>query len=195
MFVDHFANPGSGWETAPLPSGTTFAYGADDYIVVARGALHHFSYSPYTQPIQQLNTSMTATQSAGPPSGAGFGLVCRRGVGTAEIQYEFLVLGRTWVVERRNGDSTNSAPAILLQGKSPVAPGAVPITVGAMCATEGDGRTTRLVLFLNGTKVADLPNVAPTFQDTGWRSGIDVASGAAPSTVTVSEFEERDLAL
>jgi hypothetical protein len=194
VFSDDFTDPESGWQSAPLPSGTTFGYGPGGYVVVARGHLHHFAYSPYIQPVQQLNTSLTALESAGAPSGAGFGVVCRRGQGQAEVQYEFLVLGASWVVERRDGATGSTPPTILQQGTTAVHPGPVPVTVVAMCATETDGRTTRLALFLNGSKVADLANRAATFQDTGWRGGIDVAS-VVSSTVTANRFEERDMAL
>ena len=198
VFSDDFSDPTSGWTTAPLPSGTTFAYGVGGYVVTAKGALHHFSFAPYVDPVQQLSQSVSATEPATPgASGAGgVGVVCRRGTGSSQLQYEFLVFSdRRWYVERRDGAAEGSVPTVLKQGSLSAGPGSTPVEVDGMCASETDGRTTRLALFVNGRKVADLANVASTFLDLGWRGGIDVASGANPSTFTVGHFAERDLAL
>lgn len=196
VFQDDFSDPGSGWTTTPLPSGTTFTYGPAGYAVVAKGDLHHFSFAPYADPVQQLSASVSATESSAADSAGGVGVVCRRGSGSSQLQYEFLLFSdRRWYVERRDGVTGTSVPTVLKQGSSAVAPGSTSVAVAGMCASETDGRTTRLALFVNGLKVADVADVATTFQDLGWRSGIDVASGNSPATIDISQFEERDLAL
>ncbi len=49
-------------------------------------------------------------------------------------------------------------------------------------------------MFVNGTQVTDLTDTAPTFQDSGWITGIATASQApVTSTVTAMEFQERNL--
>jgi len=164
--------------------------------VVAMGDLHHFSFAPYTDPVQQLSAAVSATESSAAGSAGGVGVLCRRGSGSTLLQYEFLVFSdRRWYVERRDGADDTSVPTVLKQGSSAVAPGSAPVEVSGMCASETDGRTTRLVLFVNGQKVADIANVATTFEDLGWRAGIDVASRNSPATIDISRFEERDLAL
>jgi hypothetical protein len=196
VFQDDFSDPNSGWTTAPLPSGTTFAYGPAGYMVVAKGDLHHFSFAPSIDPVQQLSASVSATESSAAGSAGGVGVVCRRGSGSNQLQYEFLVFSdHRWYVERRDGAVGTSVPTVLKQGTSSVAPGAAPVEIAGMCASEVDGRTTRLVLFVNAREVADVSDVATTFVDLGWRGGIDVASGTSPATINISRFEERDLAL
>jgi hypothetical protein len=194
VFSDDFHDSSSGWSTSTLPSGTSFAYRGGKYVVVAKGALHHYAESPYAQPHRQLIASVTATQVAGAPDGAGFGVTCRRGLGAQQVRYQFLVLtGGQFFIEGGTGpDSGTTAPVILKQGTSPVSPGAAPLMVVGACMSERDGRTTRLVLFVNGTSVADVTDVRDLAAN-GWLGGLDVASrDPNPSTVTVTRFEERD---
>jgi hypothetical protein len=194
VFSDDFHDSGSGWSTSTLPSGTSFAYRGGKYVVVAKGALHHYAESPHALPHRQLASSLTATQAGGAPDGTGFGVTCRRGLGAQQVRYQFLVLtGGQFFIEGGTGpDSSTTAPVILKQGTSPVSPGATPVTVVGACMSFPDGRTTRLVLFVNGTNVADLTDVQDLAAN-GWLAGIDVASREPnASTVTVTRFEERD---
>lgn len=199
VFSDDFGDSGSGWTTQSLPSGTTFTYGSDGYVITGSGALHHFSSAPFSVPVPQIQVSMTATQVGGGPNQSGFGVSCRRpplDVGPASLnRYEFLVEnGSRFFVERRDGElSTTTPPLLLKEGSAPAAPGARPITLTATCSTLADGRTTRLVFVVNGRTVADLTDAAPKSSSPGWLSSIVVSTTAsAPSTVTVSHFEVRD---
>ena len=55
-----------------------------------------------------------------------------------------------------------------------------------------DGATTRLVLFVDGQPLVDFTDkVAPS--SAGWTGGIVMSSLEAPSTMTATYFEERDL--
>jgi hypothetical protein len=194
VFSDDFHDSSSGWSTATLPSGTVLSYTGGKYVILAKGDLHHYAESPYQQVRRQLTASVTGTQSAGAPEGAGFGVTCRRGVGAQQVRYQFLVLtGGQFFVEAGTGpDSGTAVPVILKQGSSPASPGTSPITVVGACLGEADGKTTRLVLFVNGTSVADLTDVQ-NLSGNGWLSGIDVASrNTSASTVTVTRFVERD---
>jgi hypothetical protein len=58
VFSDDFSDPGSGWPTEPLASGTTFNYEKAGYVVVAKGDLVHFAGSPYDRPLRQLGMSV-----------------------------------------------------------------------------------------------------------------------------------------
>ena len=73
VFSDNFRDPGSGWTTLTLSSGTTFAYTPCGYVIAARESLHHMAYTPYDEPLAQLSMAVTGEQSAGAPVGAGFG--------------------------------------------------------------------------------------------------------------------------
>jgi hypothetical protein len=196
VFNDDFQDPGSGWPTQPLPSGTSFNYGPGGYVVVADGTLHHIAYAPYTEPVAQLSMTAIATQTANAPQGAGFGVLCGRGTGATAVEYEFLVLGGSrWFVERHDGSLAAGTGHLIKEGTSPLSPGSAPVTVTAMCATGTDGQTSRLALFVNGFQVADVSDTASVFTDAGWFGGVDVASQATrSSTVTLSHYEERDLA-
>jgi hypothetical protein len=193
-FSDQFGDPTSGWATSALASGTTFGYQAGRYVVTARGSLHHFAVSPYQVPIAKLSVAMQATQGAGAPSGAGFGVLCAEGGDLqTSLRYEFLALNTgDWVIERRHG---SASPAMVVsQGKTAARPGSTPLTVEGVCNTLSDGRTTRLLLFLGGRQVADLKDSVGPIVGQGWAAGIDVASRSqAASAVSVSDFEERDL--
>jgi hypothetical protein len=62
-----------------------------------------------------------------------------------------------------------------------------------MCATLADGRTTRLILLVDGATLADFTD-ATNLPGSGWLAGIDVVSNTKPSTTTATSFEVRDLA-
>lgn len=194
VFSEDFHNPSSGWTTQTLPSGTTFAYTAGGYVIVAKGTLGHFATAPYLKPVQQVAISVTATQSNEAPIGAGYGVSCWRGANTSELRYDFIVTtGGDWQVDRRNGGVL--AKPFLKQGKSSAALGSTPLAVQGMCATLADLHTTRLVLFAGTLKIADLTDTATAMPDAGWLPDLIVTSVAIrPSTVTATHFEVRDLA-
>jgi hypothetical protein len=193
-YSDQFGDPNSGWTTVELASGTTFAYQAGRYVVTARGSLHHFAVSPFEVPIAKLSVLAKATQSLTAPAGTGFGVLCAEGGDLQSgLRYEFLALNTgDWFIERRGAG--NSQPAVVRQGKTSAKPGSNPVTVEGVCNTLSDSRTTRLLMFVNGHQVADLQDSIGPISGQGWAGGIDVASRSqAPSAVSVSDFEERDL--
>jgi hypothetical protein len=154
--------------------------------------MQHLVYAPYRVGKEQLSVSLTGTQT-GAPSGAGFGVTCRRGTGATQVSYSFVVLnsGRFYI-ERDDATSSGPRATIVERGQSPLKPGSTPITVVAICATLADGTTTRLALFIEGRELADFTN-ATKLSGTGWVAGIDMSSGKTPSTMTASNWEERDL--
>ena len=195
VFSDDFHDSASGWTTDALPSGTTFKYTSDGYVVVARGALDHFADSPYETPVPQIAISVTATQSADAAAGAGYGVSCWRGTNASELRYDFTVMaGGDWKVDRRDG-GISTKPLILKRGRSSAAPGSTPLAVEAMCATLADQHTIRLILFAGTQKVADISDSAATLATAGWQADLTVTSSAShDSTVTATHFEVRDLA-
>jgi hypothetical protein len=194
VYSDDFRDSSSGWTTDTLASGTTFRYTSAGYVVAAKGNLDHYAFAPYALPLQQASMSVTATQSNDAPTGAGFGVSCRRGTGTSEIRYDFLVTtGGDWLIERRNGGLT-TAPAILKQGSSSATPGSSSLTVRGMCVTLSDLHTTRLILFADTKKIADFADTGAALPDIGWQTALIVTSDAShPSVVTATRFEVRDL--
>lgn len=193
VFTDSFNDPASGWSTTSLASGSTYTYTADGFVVHAVGAEQHLRQAPYSERHEQVSVAMTATQAAGAPGSAGFGVVCLRGSSTAGVGYGFTdrADGR-WLIVRI--DRAAGHLTALAAGAAPVVPGAQPVTVEGMCVTLASSRTTRLLLFVDGTSVADLTDTAATnLPDVGWQAGLDIESGTSPSTVTVTAFSERNL--
>ena len=63
-----------------------------------------------------------------------------------------------------------------------------------ICATLSDAVTTRLVMFVDGTQVADIADPVSDLPRLGWLGGLVVTGeDSGPTTVTVTHFEERDL--
>jgi hypothetical protein len=195
VFSDEFRDPSSGWTTDVLPSGTSFKYAPEGYVVVAKGTLDHFAGSPYTTPVAQIALGVTATQSTDSPVGAGYGVSCWRGTDATELRYDFIITAAgEWTVDRRDG-GVLTKPLILKQGTSSATLGSAQLTVTGMCATLADGHTTRLVMFAGAAKVADLTDSATTLPDVGWQADLMVTSSEIhDSTVSVTHFEVRDLA-
>ena len=195
VFADNFADPSSGWSSGTAASGTTFRYSNGTYVVVGKGTLHHLLFAPYSRQLDQLSMEASATQTGGAPNGAGFGVFCDTGSGSAELAYELLVLQPgTWYVERSDGRvSPTNEVSIIKQGSSPEAPGVTPLTVTGMCATLADGHTTRLALFVDGNLVADVTDFTSATLS-GWVGGVVTASRETQSTtVTFTQFKERNL--
>src|ERR1700752_172082 len=90
VFSDDFHDPNSGWSTGTLASGTTIGYSNGHYVIVAKGSLQHYANAPYKSPLDELEMSVTATQSPGAPAGAGFGVLCYTGTGVQQVTYQFL---------------------------------------------------------------------------------------------------------
>ncbi len=194
VYTDDFHDPNSGWTTTTLPSGTSFSYQSDSYVVSAVGDLHHLASSPYSRPIQQLTMTVSASQVVNGQTRAGFGVSCYRGSGSAALHYEFLVeAGQRWFIERRDGVlSASGSPQVLAEGSSPAVPGTTPITVSGSCLTQSDGHTTHLEVAVNGRTVGQADDVAAALSGSGWRADLDVASGGTvPCTATVTLFQER----
>jgi len=194
LFSDDFHDPASGWDTTTRGSGTTFTYRDGTFVIVSKGDLYHPEASPYTVPVARLSQAITATQSNGAPGDAGFGVECVQGNGAQQLSYNFVLAGGIFYISRHVGpDTPTNFSTTLKQGTAHVAPGLTPVTVVGDCIMSGDGTPTRLVLFVNGEKAADVTDTA-TVPSTGWTGGIVTASDSfAPSTDIVTRFEERDL--
>ena len=195
VFSDDFRDPSSGWTTDALPSGTTFKYAPEGYVVVAKGTLDHFAGSPYTTPVAQIAIAVTATQSTDAPAGAGYGVSCWRGIDAAELRYDFVITSAgDWTVDRRDG-GVLTRPLVLKQGKSSASLGGAPLIVTGMCATQADQHTVRLVMFAGAARVADFTDSATALPDLGWQADLMVTSSEIhDSIVSVTHFEVRDLA-
>ena len=198
LFSDDFTDPTSGWTTGADPKGATFAYGPDGYTITSTVAAHWLAHAPYSDPAQQLNLNMTAHESAGARSTAGFGLVCRRGPdSTTDVRYEFIVNeSNRWFIERNQGaasmSSTSSLPTILDEGALPTKLGTQSLEISGICATLADGQTTRLALFIGAQKVADITDVSSLDSD-GWLGGLLSSGSDVPSTTTVVGYAASDL--
>ena len=195
VFADDFHDPGSGWNSGVLASGTSFGYAAGGYLIAGRGTLHHFAEAPFRVALDQLSVAATGTQTEGAPDGAGFGVTCWRGDGAGRVRYEFVLLApSTWYLERDGGvDTLTDRGVVLRKGDARIAPGSKPITLVGVCASL-DATSTRVALFVDGLKMVDQIDRAGGPGGGGWLSGLDVSSReAGDSAVTVVRFEDRDL--
>jgi len=163
---------------------------------VAKGTLDHFASSPYSTPVWQIAIAVRATQSTDAPVGVGYGVSCWSGLDTAELRYDFeITAAGEWTVDRRDGGVLRK-PRILKHGTSSAKLGSTPLAVTGMCATLADQHTVRLIMFAGTDKIADFKDSATTLADAGWQADLVVTSSAIrDSTVTVTHFEVRDLAL
>ena len=195
VYSDNFRDHVGDWSASSSQPGTSFSYTASGFEIVGTGDVVHNATSPYFTPLLQVSMSMTATQSADSPSSRGFGLRCRRGSGSTEVRYELLVTGATWRLWRRDGaPGLNNKLFEIREGTSRAATGPQPMTIVGVCATLADGISTRVAMFVNGAGVVDLVDIASALSGQGWLTGLEVwSSSTAPSRVTVTEFEVRDL--
>lgn len=198
VFTDDFHDSQSGWDIVSGSSDVDYAFAGGAYVAVAKAGFYYFEPSPYGEPKQQLSVRATATLDVHTPPDAGFGLDCLRGSGSTQVRYEFAAAADSnWYVLRVDGpDSDMKVPTTLKQGSlgSAPAPGVIPVTLVAVCATMADGLTTRLALFVDGAKVADLIDAAPASSHEGWLADLITAgSDSRPVTLTVTRFDERDL--
>lgn len=197
VFTDGFNDSASGWSTATVADFSA-SFTKSGYVIVARRFVDHEVAAPYGIPKNQLSVSVTATESSGSPVGSGFGVGCTRGLKDPTIHYEFVVLvGGTWDIARHDLRPGAAAQHTLLKkGTSPEAPGSASVTAQLMCATLSDGITTRLVMFVNTSQVADITDPVSDLPSLGWLGALDVrGEDSGPTTVTATHFEERDLTL
>jgi hypothetical protein len=193
IFADDFSDPNSGWDTG-TDNDSTYSYTPAGYSMTTHAPAIFLSYAPDDTPAQQVSLSITAVEAAGADPDAGFGVSCRRGPDSAsQLRYEFTVTGAgRWFIERNEGDLSAQRPTTLREGPTQL-PAGTQVTVSAVCATLADGVTTRLALFLNGTKVADMLDVS-TVDGAGWLGAIMSTNvGNAPATTIVSRYNESAL--
>lgn len=194
VFSDDFSSAGSGWPTRTLPSGTTFAYQHGRYVVVAKGALHHYAYAPYQDPVVHMSVTAHYVLDPSASGQSGVGVTCDQGSGAQALLYEFVVFpGHRWFIEQVRGSiATGSTPRVLAQGTTSAPRGR--LTVTGTCVTRPDGKATALTLFVNGHKVRSVTSTRPAPAD-GWLGGLVVASTAgAPQRVAVDSVVLRDTA-
>ena len=182
------------FSTSPFESaGTSYTYTTNGLEIVATGFLIHVASPPYNTQVRQVGMSVSATQTADTPLGAGFGVQCRRGSGADAVRYQMYAAGSIWFVVRRDGLSGSQA-FVLKQGTPVAMPGPVSMTIVGVCATLADGLSTRVAMFVNGIAVADLVDTANALPGSGWLTGLIVASlDKAPSKVTATSYEVRNL--
>lgn len=193
IFSDSFGDPNSGWDTG-ADSDSNYTYTPGGYSMTTNAPGVFFSYAPDDTPAQQVSLAVTAIESPGADPDAGYGASCRRGPDSAsQLRYEFRVTGSgQWFIERNTGDLDAQTPTIVDQGSSQLLAGTQG-TLSAVCATLADGTTTRLALFLNGTKVADTVDVA-TADGAGWLGAIlSTNPGTAPATTVVRYYTDSAL--
>jgi hypothetical protein len=179
IFSDYFNDPNSGWDTG-ADDDSTYTYTSSGYAMTTAAPAIFFSYAPDDTPAQQVSLSVTAVEAPGSDPDAGYGASCRRGPDSAsQLRYEFRITGSgEWFIERNQGDLSSQTPTVLAQGPTRLLAG-WGATVSAVCATLADCTTTRLALFLNGTKVADTTDVA-TADGAGWLGAIMSTNPAPP---------------
>jgi hypothetical protein len=197
VFSDDFTDAGAGWST-DTSADFKASFSPSGYVIVSRDLADDEVASPYVIPKNQLSVSVTAMESANSPGESGFGAACDRGLKQQTISYDFAVqIDGTWGVFRYDQRPGAANPqALLKQGTSPKAPGATSITVKLMCATLSDAITTRLVMFVNSTQVADIADPVTDLPRLGWLGGLVVRNdGSGPTTVTATHYAERDLTL
>ncbi len=195
IFSDDFHDSGSGWSTDTTPEFSA-SFTKSGYVVVGRTLVDNEVSAPYVTPKDQLSVSVDATESADSPVGSGFGAGCSRGPTDNTISYDFAAeVGATWELFRHDTrPGVTDRDSLLKKGTSPQAPGAKLLTVELMCATLTDGVTTRLVMFVNDTQVADITDPVANLSRLGWLGGLVVRSvDSGPTAVTAIHFEERDL--
>ena len=198
VFKDDFHDVHSGWDTVSGDPNIDYAFVNGAFVVVAKGAYLFYNPSPYSEPQQQLSVRATATLDIHTPPDAGFGVDCTRGTGSTQTTYQFTAdADSTWSVTRLTGaSSVTNFPTTLAEGtiRGKPAPGVIPVTSVGVCATLADGVTTRLVFFIDSSKVADLTDTPPAASPDGWLADLlTVGSDSGPVTVTVTQFEERDV--
>jgi hypothetical protein len=192
-FSDNFSDSGSGWPTNTV-DGSTASYSNGGFTVNAPGIFIYRRESPYRVPMKQIGVTMTAITEAGALHGGEFGPNCDQGTSTSDdFHYEFLLTTESrWFIVRHQGVSANQTQ-MLKEGTAPVAAGSSPETVTGLCATQGDGHTTRLVMFVNGAQVADITD-SQSLPASGWIGGMSFGGhSGSVAVVTATQFTVRNL--
>jgi len=197
VFADDFKNARSGWVTGAVGGGPTTSYTDAGYVVVAAKRLvDNVVHSPYALALPQISVAATAAVSLKSPKGSAPGVGCSRGPSDKTIKYTFLVaVGGGWELMRRDTRAGAKTPATVLKRGAPPAPvGIDPLVIEGMCATLSDGKTTRVVFFINGIEVADVADRVADLPSVGWFGDLIVrGQKAAITTVIVTQFEVRNL--
>jgi hypothetical protein len=194
VFEDDFRSSSSGWETGSLPSGTTFAYGKNSYVVVARGGGNHTQYAPH-RAITRPGATATFVLARSAPAGTAVGVTCRGGSDSAGTEIQFLVEpgNGAWRIETYAGASTSTdSTQIVATGRTKGTAATRPIAVTGRCLTQSGGKVTRAVLLVDGQVVADRRVATDPADAAEWRTGLtvsDVDRGA--TTVLVTAYEVR----
>lgn len=193
VFSDDFHDAKSGWDTTPDASGNANTYTNPGFQIhaegVAQGAFFDAAYAPYDVGHRQISVSATGTLSPADSKSAGFGVVCYGDTKQGVLGYAFV--SRTdgsWVIVRLSGNSANDT---LKQGSA--ATGGGPLTLQGSCATLSDGRSTRLLLYVNGTQVADFIDRPDSLPSGGWFGGVVVVVQTKPADAHVTQFAIRSL--
>jgi hypothetical protein len=191
---DSFTDRSSGW---PTGSGKhrTFGYGKHDYHLTINGSWWEELAAPEDAPVGQLGQSAVLSMDKGASQYAVAGLYCERDYDKADdLMYQFFVDPTgTWSINRRNkANLPSSNPHLLARGQT-TGVGPKAISFVADCITLADKRTTRLVLFVNGKKAADLTNVAP-LADEGWTGGLfGGGDDGSPTIIHMTHYGESTL--
>ena len=196
VFADDFKNMRSGWTTGTSSDGTRTAYTDSGFVVVAnKKTADHVLHSPYAAALPQISVSVTATTGTSPKGSAPW-VGCSRGPSEKTIKYTFVVaVAGGWELMRRDTRPGAKVPAtVLKRGVPPATPGLDPIIVEGMCATLADGKSTRLIFFVNGIEVADVTDKVADLPQVGWFGDMIIrGQKTATTTVTVTHFEVRNL--
>jgi hypothetical protein len=194
LFSDDFDDPGSGWADEKIKSGSSFRYVHGNYVVVLKDHFaDEFLYAPGT-PAKALQADLTAAQTAGFSTGAGFGMVCTQRDERSAASYDFL-LARIdasrvrWYIRFSDGPPDKSKDTILTKGDLRMPIGPRMITLRTQCLTKPDDRTTNLTFVVNGRVVGHAHSTFRKDLPIGvWRSGIVVSNAAGTTTVTATHF-------
>ncbi len=196
VYSDDFTDSTSGWSTGTDPKGAVFAYAPDGYTVTSTVAAHWLAFAPYDDPAQQVNLNMTAHESASPPTGAGFGLLCTRGPdSTSMVRYEFIVNETNrWFIERNQGDGDDVAQRrrfstkVLCRRSSARKSSRSPESARrSPTARRRDSR------FSSGRKRSLTSPTSPSLDGGGWLGGLISSGDDVKSTTTVAGYTESDL--
>jgi len=212
VFEDDFKTSSKGWATGTPTTLTTLSLTPAGYVIAASGAsTDHLIAAPPEQGYQALAVTAVGSQASGRGS-AGFGVTCQaagalpRSAATAtgssatkkpassggNVVYEFVVINSgSWLVERRDVSQESAPPVVLMHGTTTTTPGSTSISVTGMCATSWDGQRVRLAMFINGLPITEVGDF--TDDPVLWKGGVVVTTGDVPATVTIHDFEERDL--
>jgi hypothetical protein len=201
LFTDDFDVPGIGWAEDKTKSGSSFGYVHGNYVVVLKDRFSdEFLYAPAT-PARALQADLTAAQTAGFSTAAGFGMVCTQRNDRTQVSYDFILVRLSasrvhWFIRFRDGPPNKSRKeTILTKGDLALAIGPRMIKIRTQCLTKPDDRTTNLVFSINGRIVSHAHSTFRTDLPVGsWRSGIVVTNGTGSTTVTATHFAMSSVA-